>query len=148
VLRVKIFTKRFSDTIPYIQFIIKIIRISKDGRLRVLSDKFANEVVFYSKIGKYFKKCIFPLNKESTICWKEFRQPLIMMEDIGRLGYKRVSGELNIRSLRKYLGSLALFHGNTMRILVERSVSFRNFIRHVVAGNKMQDQAKEEAAAR
>jgi len=147
LLRVRIYKKMFSSTIPYVQFIMKIIKVPKDDS-RSLTDAFANEVLFYSKIGKHFKKFIFPLIKEATICWKEFQQPLIMMEDITMLGYTRVPGELNKRSLRKYLGALALFHGNTMRILDERSASFKNFVLHAVSGNKAQEKLKQEEAAR
>jgi len=147
LLRVKIYKKMTSSAVPYMQFIMKIIKVPKDES-RVLTDAFANEVLFYSKIGKHFKKYIFPLTKEATICWKEFQQPLIMMEDISMLGYNRVPGELNKRSLRKYLGALALFHGNTMRIFNERTISFKNFVLHAVSGNKAQEKRKQEEAAR
>jgi len=107
--------------------------------------RFKNEVYFYNIIGRYFTEKISPYCYVATTNLKDFKQPIIVMEDVS--DYNEMLGNLNEDVRKEHMRLVAFFHANSMRLMNENNDASKKMLSYLHITSVRQTQ-KERMVAR
>jgi len=143
LLRVRIYKKNTDLSQPKAQVVVKMPRnrVAEMHPYEII--KFKNEVCFYNIISRYFTEQICPQYYIATTNLKDFKQPIIVMQDL--FEYNEILDE---NAKKEHIRIVAFFHANGMRLINENQEICRNIFSCLETRNVYQQMQKERMAAR
>ncbi|XP_026825541.1 uncharacterized protein LOC105279234 [Ooceraea biroi] len=132
---------------PSVQLVVKMLKLRRQGSYSLLVNSFEAEWMFYKYVAVRLTYLIHPkcYHLDSSICIQGY--PFIILDDLITLGYKQFKGKLKKNDLIKVLKILALFHGDTMKLLNEDE-NMKSYAENFFEENKKKNIVKQQKAIR